>query len=89
MRAGLPRRDGLGVFIDVYRQVTALVAERVTDGTFADEAFIEDLDVRFAQIFLDVPRNLAAGRAVSKAWQPLVDRRVTRVCSRSSWRSPA
>ena len=47
VRAGLPRRDGIGVFIDVYRQVTALVAERVTDGTFADEAFIEDLDVRF------------------------------------------
>ena len=66
------------MFIDVYRQVTALVAERVTDGTFADPAFVEDLDVRFAQIFLDVPRNLAAGRPVSKAWQPLVDRRVTR-----------
>ena len=78
VRAGLPRRDGIGVFIDVYRQVTALVAERVTDGTFADEAFIEDLNVRFAQIFLDVPRALAAGRPVSKAWEPLIERRRTR-----------
>ena len=77
VRAGLPRRDGIGVFIDVYRQVTALVAERVTDRTFTDHAFVEDLDVGVAQIFLDVPRARAAGRPVSQAWEPLIARRRT------------
>ena len=75
VRAGLSHRDGIGVFVDVYRRVTALVALRVTDGTFQDPAFIEDLDVRFAELFLDVPQDLAAHRPVSKAWEPLVERR--------------
>ncbi|WP_456846742.1 DUF5995 family protein [Cellulomonas sp. P5_C6] len=78
VRAGWPPHDGLGVFLDVYRQVTALVATKVTDRTFADHAFVEDLDVLFAGLFLDVPRDLAAHRPVSKAWEPLVERRATK-----------
>jgi hypothetical protein len=78
VRAGWPPHDGLGVFLDVYRQVTALVATKVTDHTFADHAFTEDLDVRFASLFLAVPTDLAAHRPVSKAWAPLVERRATR-----------
>jgi len=78
VRAPWPRGDGLGVFADVYREVTALVAVRVTDGTFADPAFVEDLDVRFARLYLDVPRALAAGRAPGHAWAPLVERRAHR-----------
>ncbi|MEZ0446723.1 DUF5995 family protein [Cellulomonas sp. ICMP 17802] len=77
VRSGWSPHDGLGVFLDVYRQVTALVATKVTDRTFADRAFVEDLDVRFAGLFLDVPRDLAAHRPVSKAWEPLVERRTT------------
>ena len=77
-RAAWRPEDGLGVFCDVYRQVTALAALRVTDGTFTDPAFVEDLDVRFASLFLDVPRDLAARREVSRAWAPLVERRSTR-----------
>jgi len=75
LRAGLPDGDGIGAFVDVYREVTALVALRVTDGTFADPAFTEELDVRFAGLFLDVPADLAAHRPVPKAWAPLVERR--------------
>jgi len=78
LRAGWSPHDGLGVFLDVYRQVTALVATKVTDRTFADHAFVEDLDVRFAGLFLDVPRDLAANRRVSRAWAPLVERRANR-----------
>ena len=63
VRAGMPHADGIGVFLDVYRRVTALVALRVTDGTFQDPAFTEDLDVRFADLFLDVPADLAAAAA--------------------------
>jgi len=75
VRTGWAPDDGLGVFLDVYRRVTALVALRVVDTTFRDPAFVEDLDVRFAGLFLDVPRDLAARRKVNRAWAPLVERR--------------
>jgi len=75
LRDGWPPTDGLRVFLDVYRTVTALVAVRVTDATFHDPAFTEDLDVRFADLFLAVPRDIDAQRPVNKAWAPLVERR--------------
>ncbi|MDM7830423.1 DUF5995 family protein [Cellulomonas edaphi] len=75
VRGGWARDDGLGVFLDVYRRVTVLVEERVAGTTFRDPRFVEDLDVRFAGLFLDVPRDLAAGRRVNRAWAPLVERR--------------
>jgi Family of unknown function (DUF5995) len=75
VRGGWPPDDGLGVFLDVYRRVTTLVSERLTDETFIDRAFVEDLDVRFAGLFLDVTRDLAAGRKVNRSWAPLVERR--------------
>ncbi|MDC7123704.1 DUF5995 family protein, partial [Cellulomonas fimi] len=78
LRAGWARDDGLGVFLDVYRRVTALVALRLVDGTFRDPAFVEDLDVRFARLFLDVPADVVAQRPVSRAWAPLVERRAVR-----------
>ncbi|MGY4643938.1 DUF5995 family protein [Cellulomonas sp. URHB0016] len=75
MRDGWPADDGVGVFLDLYRRVTVLVGQRVTGTTFRDPAFVEDLDVRFAGLFLDVPRDVAAHRRVSRAWAPLVERR--------------
>lgn len=78
-RRPLAHSDGIRIFADVYREVTALVGVRVTDGTFADPRFIEELDVVFADLFLDVPRDLAARRAVSKAWAPLVEQRSERL----------
>ncbi|KQO96666.1 DUF5995 family protein [Leifsonia sp. Leaf264] len=79
VRAPLTRADGIAVFVDVYREVTALVAKRVTDRTFEDPDFIEVLDVVFAGLFLAVPKALAAGEPVSKAWEPLVERRALRL----------
>ncbi|WP_028050618.1 DUF5995 family protein [Cellulomonas sp. URHD0024] len=78
VRAGMPHADGIGVFLDVYRRVTALVALRVMDSTFHDPAFTEALDIEFADLFLDVPEDVAAKRTVSKAWAPLVERRAVR-----------
>ena len=75
VRAELPRRDGIGIFIDVYRRVTQQVRLRVADGTFTDPRFVEHLDVVFARIFLEVPQAVAAGRAVNQSWEPLVDSR--------------
>ena len=34
VRRPLDADDGIAVFVDVYREVTALVAQRVADGTF-------------------------------------------------------
>ena len=74
-RAELPPHDGIGVFIDVYRRVTEQVRLRVADGLFTDPRFVEHLDVVFAQIFLEVPQSVAAGRSVNPSWQPLADAR--------------
>ena len=67
VRAELPRHDGIGVFIDVYRRVTEQVRLRVADGTFADPRFVEHLDVVFARIFLEVPQSVAAGQSVDQS----------------------
>lgn len=79
VRRPLGANDGVAVFVDVYREVTALVAKRVTDGTFEDPDFIEVLDVVFAGYFLAVPKALVAGKPVSKAWEPLIERRGARL----------
>jgi hypothetical protein len=75
VRAPLAASDGIAVFTDIYRQVTVLVAQRVMDGTFEDPAFTEALDVVFADIFLQVPQAIAAGKPVARSWEPLVDAR--------------
>ncbi len=79
VRAPLPASDGIAVFVDVYRQVTALVAQRVEDGTFQDPAFTEALDVAFAGIFLEVPHAIAAGTPVATSWAPLVEARASQL----------
>lgn len=74
-RVGMPLEDGVGVFLDLYRQVTGQVQQCVTDATFRDADFVAHLDSVFAGLFLDVPRLAAAGQPVDYSWQPLVDRR--------------
>ena len=45
-----PAADGAGVFNGVYRQVTEMMLDRLTTGgTFHDDAFVADLDARFAR----------------------------------------
>ncbi|MFF2370652.1 DUF5995 family protein [Agromyces sp. NPDC058110] len=79
VRRPLRASDGLAVFVDMYREVTALVGQRVAEGRFDDAPFIEELDVVFAGYFLAVPKAIAAGRPVPKAWDPLIDRRSARL----------
>ncbi len=79
VRTPLAASDGIAVFVDIYRQVTALVAEHVMDGTFEDPTFTEALDVVFAGIFLEVPRAIAAGKPVATAWAPLVEARAVKL----------
>jgi Family of unknown function (DUF5995) len=63
-----PAGDGAGVFNGVYLRVTEMMQGRLTTGgLFHDDAFVTDLDVRFASYWFDA---YAAGDK-PKAWAPL------------------
>jgi hypothetical protein len=74
--AEVPHGDGAGVFNNVYLRVTEMVADRLTTpGVFHDDAFIADLDVRFASYWFDAYDTT---RAKPKAWAPLFAARAKR-----------
>jgi len=76
IEARLPERDGLRAFTHVYRVVTEQVGDALTGAdTFADPAFVERLDVVFADRFFAAEQAAAAGADVSPAWAPLVEAR--------------
>jgi hypothetical protein len=48
----VPAGDGVGVFDRMYLRVTETVGDHLaTGGFFSDDAFMADLDVRFANLF--------------------------------------
>ena len=66
--AEVPHGDGAGVFNNVYLRVTEMVANRLkTPGVFHDDAFIADLDVRFAGYWFTA---YDAARVKPNAWAP-------------------
>jgi Family of unknown function (DUF5995) len=74
--AVLPAADGLACFNRMYLDVTQQVQARLTQGFFADAAFLAQLDVVFANIYfaavnavVEQPANLPA------AWAPLLSSR--------------
>ncbi len=72
----LPRTDGAAVFNRVYLQVTELVAAELEEaGGFEDLAFMAELDVRFANLWLAAHDAAAAGDRVPAAWKPLFEAR--------------
>jgi len=68
--------DGLWWFNRLYLRVTLAVRGAVTTATFRDPAFLERLDVEFANLYFDA---VAAGdvdsRAAPSAWRPLFESR--------------
>ncbi|OBH63854.1 DUF5995 family protein [Mycobacterium sp. E2479] len=65
----VPAGDGAGVFNGVYLRVTEMVQDRLSTGhVFHDDAFIADLDVRFAGYWFDA---YDAPTDKPKAWEPL------------------
>ena len=71
----LDARDGVAVFNHVYLRVTQLVQDRLSGGTFHDDAFMAELDVRFAKLWFaahDAPPS-----DVPHAWEPLFERRTS------------
>jgi len=67
--AEVPSGDGAGVFNNVYLQVTEMVADRLqSPGVFDDDAFIADLDARFAGLWFTA---YDATGDKPTAWAPL------------------
>nr|WP_192726498.1 DUF5995 family protein [Mycobacterium sp. OAS707] len=65
--------DGAGVFNRVYLRVTEMMVDRLArGGEFHDDAFITDLDVRFAAHWFEA---FDATKDKPKAWAPLFDAR--------------
>jgi hypothetical protein len=65
--------DGVACFNGMYLKVTEAVRDALP--TFEHRAFIERLDILFAQFYFDAYDAAAAQAWVSKAWEPLFERR--------------
>ncbi len=76
--ASLPPNDGAAIFNAMYLEVTERIGvELAAGGTFRDPAFMEELDVRFASLWLAAYDDAAADRKVPSAWAPLFEERAT------------
>ncbi len=74
--AVLPGADGLACFNRVYLDVTQHVKAQVTAGFFADAAFVEQLDVVFANLYFAAVDVAGSDPATwPAAWAPLLERR--------------
>ncbi|MFI6843681.1 DUF5995 family protein [Kitasatospora sp. NBC_00085] len=79
LKARLDPRDGVACFNRMYLRVNELVGERLVAGYFQDQAFIERLDVVFANLCFDAVDADETGRPVNPSWQPLLEARDNRV----------
>ena len=70
----LPEHDGVRWFNHLYLEVTRSVDRAVTTETFRDRAFLERLDVVFANLYFDAiaAGSLDSARAPA-AWRPLFE----------------
>jgi hypothetical protein len=75
IEASLPAADGLACFNRMYLDVTKQVNSQLSQGFFADPAFMTQLDVDFANLYFAAADVAADPRAVPLAWRPLVERR--------------
>ena len=74
----LPAGDGVGVFNGIYLSVTERIASELEGGsTFRDKAFMAELDVRFARVWLAAHDAAVSGSKVPSAWAPLFEERST------------
>jgi hypothetical protein len=77
--AALPPGDGVAVFNRMYLTVTERVLSALeARDVFADPELMAELDVRFANLWLDAYDDARAGRPVCKAWRPLFEHRGAR-----------
>jgi hypothetical protein len=67
--------DGLKWFNWLYLQVTQAVETRVTSGGFADPAWLAELDVQFARLYLVAVESALSGGSAAGCWQILFEQR--------------
>jgi len=74
--AALPPTDGLACFNRMYLLVTQTMGTEITQGFFADPAFMAHLDVVFANLYFSALDGFRAQPATSpRSWNVLLDRR--------------
>jgi hypothetical protein len=74
--AALPVQDGVRAFNDMYLETTRQVGRAVADLVFSDAAFLDRLDVRFAELYFSALAAHEAGRDGSpRCWSALFDAR--------------
>ncbi|MET0865511.1 MAG: DUF5995 family protein, partial [Nakamurella sp.] len=74
----LGQEDGVGCFAAVYLRTTVAVRERLGTGFFADDDFVEKLDVVFAGHFFAAVDADASAAPVDHAWRALFESRADR-----------
>ena len=77
--AALPSSDGVACFNRMYMEVTQQVEARLSQRFFSNPAFMESLDVAFANIYfaaVDAAANQTGD--IPPAWQPLIQARSDR-----------
>jgi Family of unknown function (DUF5995) len=74
IESSLAPDEGVVWFNKLYRRVTERVAVAIADGTFENPAFIDRLDVVFANLYFNALQAFLHDRdAVPRAWTPLFD----------------
>jgi hypothetical protein len=79
IRDGLDPHDGVACFNRMYLQVTELVGQNLVEGFFEDAAFIERMDVVFADLYFQGFEAAQAGKTPDPSWKPLYDARSNRI----------
>ena len=67
--------DGLKWFNWLYLQVTNAVETRIAAGGFADPAWLAELDVQFARLYVGALASSLSGQSTPGCWQALFDNR--------------
>jgi hypothetical protein len=73
----LPENDGLKWFNRLYLMVTGDVNAKPPGGVWQNPAWLEHLDVVFAQLYFDAVADFLAGRATAASWRALFAVRFT------------
>ena len=63
----------LGIFAFVYRRTTEQIKYEIEKGNFENNELLEQLDVLFAQYYLDAYNHYRQGNPVSKSWQTVFE----------------
>ena len=75
--AATPADDGLACINRMYLAVTQTVNSELSQGFFADPAFMTTLDVVFANFYFAAAGAASEPATVPLAWRPLIEQRAT------------